>query len=374
MNDTPSTALQLTEPANLLERAVSSGASIEVLERLMGLQERYQAQKAKAAFDNAMSDFRLNIPPILKNQTVDFSGNRGRTHYKYEDLADICEVLSPAMAPHGLAFRWRTETGNPVTVTCIISHREGHREECSLSAPWDESGNKNIIQGLGSAISYLQRYTLKAALGVAASQDDDGQSAGARPSERQQQQRAPAPATKASVLPQEATEDMRARAFDILKTEFGGDLVLEFLDIKEVKDWPLKDVPTGKRALGELSNEIAAWIAKRNDAVSAASSETKFTEPFWNAVITMPRAGTKAKAYFEKPDTIRSLYEACKAGDRKECERLYGLVSHYDPKPFNGQPVPQSELDCRAALDLFEKWHVTHEEAKHKQEQPDLIP
>lgn len=31
-----------------------------------------------------------------------------------------------------------------------------------------------MIQQVGSTITYLQRYTLKAALGLAASQDDDG--------------------------------------------------------------------------------------------------------------------------------------------------------------------------------------------------------
>jgi hypothetical protein len=64
-----------------------------------------------------------------------------------------------------------------VTVSCIISHRAGHSEENSLSARHDTSGNKNPIQALGSAVTYLQRYTLKAAVGVAAAADDDGQTA-----------------------------------------------------------------------------------------------------------------------------------------------------------------------------------------------------
>lgn len=64
-----------------------------------------------------------------------------------------------------------------VTVTCIISHRDGHFEENTLSAGRDESGNKNSIQAVGSTLTYLQRMTLKASLGLAASDDDDGASA-----------------------------------------------------------------------------------------------------------------------------------------------------------------------------------------------------
>jgi hypothetical protein len=61
-------------------------------------------------------------------------------------------------------------------VTCIIAHSAGYSEENSLSAPFDPSGNKNPLQAIGSAQTYLQRYTLKAALGLAAAKDDDAHS------------------------------------------------------------------------------------------------------------------------------------------------------------------------------------------------------
>jgi hypothetical protein len=61
-------------------------------------------------------------------------------------------------------------------VTCIIAHSAGYSEENSLSAPFDPSGNKNPLQAIGSAQTYLQRYTLKAALGLAAAKDDDARS------------------------------------------------------------------------------------------------------------------------------------------------------------------------------------------------------
>jgi hypothetical protein len=60
-----------------------------------------------------------------------------------------------------------------------VSHRDGYSEETELSGGNDNSGNKNDIQAVGSTITFLQRYTLKAALGLAATVDDDGRNSSA---------------------------------------------------------------------------------------------------------------------------------------------------------------------------------------------------
>ena len=163
-------------PMDMLNRAVSQGASIEVLEKLMTLQERWEANQARKSFDEAMAAAKAEIPVIVKNRTVDFTSPKGRTHYRHEDLAEIARTVTPILAKHGLSYRYRTSSApnEPVTVTCIVSHRGGHAEENTLAAGRDESGNKNSIQAIGSTITYLQRMTLKAALGLAASEDDDG--------------------------------------------------------------------------------------------------------------------------------------------------------------------------------------------------------
>lgn len=165
---------------DMLNTAVASGASMEVMERLMALHERWESSQARKAFDNAMADAKAEIPPILKNREVDFTSSKGRTHYRHEDLGEIARTVDPILAKHGLSYRFRTtsEANQPVSVTCIVAHRDGHSEANTLSAGRDESGNKNTIQAVGSTITYLQRYTLKAALGLAASNDDDGRAAG----------------------------------------------------------------------------------------------------------------------------------------------------------------------------------------------------
>lgn len=173
--DGPATVINLT-PMDMLERAVSSNAGVEVISKLMDLQDRWQASHARRSFDEAMAAAKAEIPVIMKNREVDFTSSKGRTNYRHEDLAEIARTVDPILTKHGLSYRFRTtsQPNEPVSVTCIVSHRHGHSEENTLSAGRDESGNKNSIQAVGSTITYLQRYTLKAALGLAASNDDDG--------------------------------------------------------------------------------------------------------------------------------------------------------------------------------------------------------
>jgi hypothetical protein len=162
-------------PMDMIDRALTSGATPETLERLLALQERWEAMQGRKAFDEAMAAAKEEIPVIRKNRGVDFTSAKGRTNYKYEDLAEIARTVNPILSRHGLSYRFRTTSGanEPIGVTCVVSHRLGYSEENTLTAGRDESGNKNSIQAIGSTLTYLQRMTLKAALGLAASEDDD---------------------------------------------------------------------------------------------------------------------------------------------------------------------------------------------------------
>lgn len=167
-------------PMEMLASALERGQSPELIEKLMDLAERWQTNQARRAFDTAMADAKAKIKPIAKNRKVDFTSSKGRTNYEYEDLAEIARSVDPILAEVGLAYRFQSrQDGDTLTITCIMSHRDGHSIENSLSARRDESGNKNAIQGVASTATYLQRYTLKLSLGLAASIDDDGKASGA---------------------------------------------------------------------------------------------------------------------------------------------------------------------------------------------------
>lgn len=164
----------------MIERAARDPTiDIAKLEGLMQLRERVEDRRAKAAFDNAIAHAKGEIGPIAKNRLVDFTSQKGRTNYRYEDLAAVAAAVDPVLARHGLSYRFRAEQqGTRLKVTCRVSHADGYGEETTLEATNDDSGNKNSIQSVGSAATYLQRYCLKLSLGLAASNDDDAQSVG----------------------------------------------------------------------------------------------------------------------------------------------------------------------------------------------------
>ncbi len=165
------TALAVVTPMEMLSRAVSSGADIDMIEKLMVLQERWDAGNARKAFDKAVSAAKKEIPPITRNAT-------GHNAKKYADFASIARVVDPIIGKHGLSYRFRTTQNGAIAVTCILSHEAGHSEETTLIGPADATGNKNAIQAIGSTLTYLQRYSLVQMLGLAAAADDDGKLVG----------------------------------------------------------------------------------------------------------------------------------------------------------------------------------------------------
>ena len=168
--------VQPATPMEMLNRALMSGATPETLEKMLALQERWEKNEARKSFDKAIALAKAKIPTIVKNREVSFGA--GKTSYRHEDLAEIAKAIVPVLSEFGLSYRFRTNvTDKLIVVTCILSHEGGHSEENSLPGPADTSGSKNAIQSIGSTVTYLQRYTLKAALGLAASNDDDGVSA-----------------------------------------------------------------------------------------------------------------------------------------------------------------------------------------------------
>lgn len=188
MSPTQHAAPALAQPSgmvSLIERVLHDDSiPFEKLERMLAMQERIEATQARRAFDQAISAAKGEIPEITKNRHVGFESKReggAKTDYRHEDFAQIARAVDPILAKHGLSYRFRTKQADArVEVTCVLAHRDGHSEETTLVSNVDASGNKNPIQAIGSAITYLQRYTLKAALGLAVSNDDDGSASGAQ--------------------------------------------------------------------------------------------------------------------------------------------------------------------------------------------------
>lgn len=165
----------------LLRQAVDRGANIEELDRLIQLKERMEASEAKQAFTSAMVQFKSNPPKVRTNQTGTVRPKDGKAgfEYRYADLAAVCEQVIASLAAVRVTHHWTThQEASLVHVTCTLTHELGHSLSTTLMASPDDSGGKNRIQAIGSAVTYLRRYTLLAITGIAVESEGDDDGAG----------------------------------------------------------------------------------------------------------------------------------------------------------------------------------------------------
>lgn len=110
----------------------------------------------------------------------------------YADLASVWDACRAALSANGLSVSQhpgRLEDGS-ATVTTILLHKSGqHISSVCAALPRDQSP-----AAVGSVVTYLRRYALAAAVGVAP-EDDDGQAA-SHATPNPQPQRAPAQAQR----------------------------------------------------------------------------------------------------------------------------------------------------------------------------------
>jgi len=175
-------AAEAITPLDMIRSAQEKGADAETLKQYMDLYDRWQADQAKKAFNEAVTAFKANPPEVIKDmRNKQYTSNDARGS-GYTSLANLVNTVNAALAAHELTARWdhgQTESG-AISVTCILSHVLGHSESVTLSGPPDDSGKKNALQKIKSTLTYLKGATFEAVTGIAsrdANTDDDGNSA-----------------------------------------------------------------------------------------------------------------------------------------------------------------------------------------------------
>ncbi len=115
---------------------------------------------------------------VDKGRKVDYTTKSGdKVSYTYAELADVVKVTRPVLAEHGLvALTPIHDHGTDLACTVWLVHVSGERLELG---PFPFQHGRDA-QATGSAVTYMRRYALVAALGMAAGDDDDGASAAPR--------------------------------------------------------------------------------------------------------------------------------------------------------------------------------------------------
>lgn len=191
------------------------------------------------------------IQPALKDKTNPAFRSR------YADLTAIWDACREALTSNGLCViqmpHDSAESGR-VALTTILLHTSGQQISTTVSAPLV----KQDAQGVGSALTYLRRYSLAAMVGVVTDDDDDGNAASKRaePAAYQPRQSAPTPPANGGML---TTDDARHRFFIKFATVIHGDTwsaVQKYLDTQH-------DEPASAQEWIEAGKRVAAAMHAR---------------------------------------------------------------------------------------------------------------
>lgn len=191
----PGKVVRLSEPQqqlSVVQYAVQSGAPVAEIKALLELQiqadnhalamMRAQAEMARAdraeaavlAYNEAFAAFKSEAVQIIRTKEITDGPLKGKKH---AELGVIIDAVTPALSKHGLSTSWKLTKDEKdwLEVTCTLRHVRGHSECVSMGGGPDTGPGRNAIQARSSAISYLERITKLAALGLAAKdQDNDG--------------------------------------------------------------------------------------------------------------------------------------------------------------------------------------------------------
>ncbi|MEG9524276.1 MAG: ERF family protein [Hyphomicrobiales bacterium] len=143
------------------------------VERFLVMAREDRAERARIAFNAAMSACQAELPRVLRDAKNSHSGAA------YARLESIAKATAPIIARHGFSLSFDTEASpiqGHLRVKCTCAHEAGHERAYHLDLPPDTAGaqgkaNKTPIQGIGSTITYARRYLVLQVFNIALTND-----------------------------------------------------------------------------------------------------------------------------------------------------------------------------------------------------------
>lgn len=228
---------QIEDASGLVRLAIEKGVDVEVLERLVALQERGAERNARAAFFEAKAAFQEECPEIRKSKKADIVTKSGsKFGYSYAPLEEITRTIRPALARHGLSYTWDVaDAGKVLNVVCVLRHIEGHEDRATFPVPVDTGGRMSDAQAMGAALTYGKRQSLIAVLGLTTADEDTDA------------QRRATPTTTRKITREQLAD------LEVLIDEVGADRgrFMKHMQVEDLADLLATDVPRAIQLLEE---------------------------------------------------------------------------------------------------------------------------
>lgn len=129
--------------------------------------------------------------------------NNPHFNRKYADLGSVWDAMRGPFTSNGLSVvQFPGFTDGKIAVTTMLLHKSGQWLKETAAVPFEKEAGRNASQSVGSAVTYLRRYSL-AAVGSVCPEDDDAEGAGPKYSAKRQA------ALKAEILKPPAVSPVR---------------------------------------------------------------------------------------------------------------------------------------------------------------------
>lgn len=162
-------------PAEMILAALTGGADLDKVEKLLEIQIKWEANEARKVFAASFANAQRDIGSVVKNKT------NNQTKSKYADLADVIDVAKPVYTKEGFSvifYEGETTKTEHIRIYADVLHSAGHKETYYLDVPMDGKGlqgnaNMTKIHGMASSVAYGRRYLMCMIWNIPTS-DNDG--------------------------------------------------------------------------------------------------------------------------------------------------------------------------------------------------------
>tara|TARA_R110002012_G_scaffold296123_1_gene493259 strand:- start:264 stop:941 length:678 start_codon:yes stop_codon:yes gene_type:complete len=176
---------------------------------------------------------------------------------RYASLAAVIDAVIPVLNANGVGvLQLPSIEGSEVQLTTILMHSSGQRLSSTVGAPM---AKKQDAQAVGSAITYLRRYSLQSIMGLPV-EDDDGNAAS-----RRQPQRRQVPEKSAQTVADKAFAAVRLEAAKDWAALIAAELEGAGLTVQQFNVWAMKSnrQPLGGMTPPNMKNAYS-WLAHGN--------------------------------------------------------------------------------------------------------------
>ena len=173
--------------------ATDPRVEIAKMKELLDMQERILAKDAEVQFNEAMAQVNEVDLRVAKMGTASLGG---KGSYKYARWEDMDNVIRPLLRDNGLRLSFDTEVNaaGGIIIHGWLTHRAGHKVKASVPLMIDTGPGRNMLQQMGSTVSYGKRYVAEMLLNIVREdEDDDGSYGGQRQQAPRYQEPAPPP-------------------------------------------------------------------------------------------------------------------------------------------------------------------------------------